>query len=115
MDVAEVLRDLAILYEDRFREAGAIVVPPDDKLSLRCITFPSDLKIALHEVLLNSAEAFEQPQCKPSTDRWCRLMARQAQMVPKSESLTMVLDSRTWQSSRCFNYRVQSWRAAWSG
>jgi CheY-like chemotaxis protein/anti-sigma regulatory factor (Ser/Thr protein kinase) len=75
VDIAEILRDFAVLYEDRFREAGALLVAPDVTLSLRCMTFSSDLKIALHEVILNSAEAFEQPSSRPRGERRCSMTA----------------------------------------
>ena len=78
VDIAEILRDLAILYEDRFREAKARIESPDSSLSLKCTTFASDLKIALHEVIVNAAEALEHLHVQ-AKDRVCRMTAEATQ------------------------------------
>ena len=72
----EILRDLAVLYESRFREAKARI-EAGPEASVLVTTYPSDLKIALHEVIANAADALEHAPIAPE-ERLCRLTVEDA-------------------------------------
>jgi C4-dicarboxylate-specific signal transduction histidine kinase len=58
-DIGDLLRNMAILNEDRFAAARARIIRPDN-VHAQIRTYPADFKAALQEVLDNCADSLEE-------------------------------------------------------
>lgn len=57
LDVADLVRRMLVFYDIRASDVGARIEGPDPDRETHVVTYESDLKIALHEVLANALDA----------------------------------------------------------
>ena len=83
-DVAEIARQMVLLYERDFWDAGAYVEGPPNSQKVTLHTYTSDLKVALHEVFANALVALQEAQKTRSDEGRFSV-----EVLPQGETVTV--------------------------
>ncbi len=65
VDVAQLTRQMSLLYQGVSARARAKISSPNEDTALSINTYKGDLKVTLHEVIANGLEALEESQTPP--------------------------------------------------